>query len=207
MQIPETITQAETRVWQDSGLYDDLNNSLTSDQYTLTYALRGKNAVNGAYGVDLTAAADGANFKTTISTAQSTNLLGLYSWVAYVQKGGDTTTRIMVGRGEITVLQNIAIINPASAGYDGRSQLEIDLANVDAAISTVAAALATGQQVVKYTIGNRTVEKTPTNEMIDGLTNIRQDLARRLVKQRQQTAIANGEGDPRTVLTRFRSPS
>lgn len=46
MNIPELITQGETRVWKDGNLVDDLNAALTPPAWTLTYALRGAAAVN-----------------------------------------------------------------------------------------------------------------------------------------------------------------
>ena len=198
MKIPNQIMQGETRVWNDDVQYDDLNNALTSADWTLNYALRGATGVNGKYGVDLVATPNGSGWTTTLQTTDSANLLGDYKWAAFVQKGTDQTTRIIVGTGDLNVLQNIILIDPTKTGYDGRTQLEKDLAAVDAAIS----ARASGSTPLKYTIGSRQLENEPVKALLD----LRQDLVRRLVRMRQRASVANGEGDPRTVTMRFRSP-
>lgn len=198
MNIPDQLTQGTTRTWKDGVQYDDLNAEITSADHTLTYSLIGPVAVNGKFGVALVATPDGSGWITTITTAQSTDLIGLYTWVAWVQKGADATTKFQVGSGELTVIQDITLIDPATSGYDGRTQLEKDLAAVDAAIS----ARASGGTPYKYTIGSRQLE----NEPMSTLVSLRNDLQRRLVKMRQQNSILNGDGDPRTITMRFRSP-
>jgi hypothetical protein len=198
MNIPDQITQGETKTWKDDPFTDNIGNALSAPAYTLTYALRGPTAINSKYGVDLVATADGEGFSTTVTTAQSTDLLGRYDFVAFVQKGSDATTRVVVGTGIVTVLKNLALINPATTAYDGRSQLEKDIEAVDTAIT----ARANGSTPLKYTIGTRQLENEPIRELIA----LRAELRRRLVKQRQQETINNGGGDPRSVTARFRSP-
>ena len=204
MNIPDLITAGESRIWQDPVQYDDLGNSLTSDIWTLTYSLRGP-STGPAGGCDITATANGNGWQSNMTTALSSPLLGEYTWSAYVQKGSDATTRYVVGKGQLTILKNIAGISP-TAGYDGRSPLEIDITNIDLAVSRIAAALAAGDRYVRVVIQGREREVEATKEQIDGLLTARSDLARRLNKFRQQQMIKNGEGDPRTIKMRFRSP-
>ena len=206
MNIPDTITQGEKKTWKDSNLVDDLNNPLSAPTWTLYYAVRGPNAVNGVYGVNLVSTADGTGFSTTLNANDSANLLGYYNWVAYLQQGSDTTTRINVGKGDLYVLPDITLIDPTTQGFDGRSDNEKRFADIETAMTKVGQALAAGDNVVEYTIGGRHTRRQPTSELFTALQSQHMYLKRLVVKERQQDIINNGGGDPRHVTFRFVSP-
>lgn len=206
MMIPEKLTQGTTRTWKDGVLYDDFNSPLTSADYTLTYVIRGNVAVNGSYGCDIVAEADGEGWKTTLQTSDSVNLVGLYNWNAFVQKGDDATTKYKVGEGQVFVEEDISAIDPATAGYDGRTQFEKIVAQCDVAALACMNAMAAGNPVIKYSIGTRMFERQANDSTLNAIKDQRSYYANLLAKERIKNAILNGEGDPRTITVRFRSP-
>ena len=80
------------------------------------------------------------------------------------------------------------------ATFDGRSEAEVELAEVRAAIR----GLITGG-VAQYTIGTRTATKLDLPKLMERESNLKAIVAR----ERAAARLAAGLGDPRNLLVRF----
>lgn len=184
MNIPGSLAAGDSCTWQDGAARDNLGNALTSDAWTLRYYLR------GAQTLDLTATANGPGWTTTITAAQSAALTaGMFYWQASASKGAE---RITLGSGQITITANLAT---ATAVYDGRSESEKALDAINAEIS----ARLSGGTAEEYTIGNRSLKKTPMRELIA----LQSRYKTIVVRERQAQKIAQGLGNPRAMFIRF----
>jgi len=186
MNIPGQISAGDSLTWRDGAARDNLRNALTSDLWTLHYYLRGSQAL------DLTATADGPGWETTITAAQSATLSpGTVYWQASVSNGAD---RITLGTGTITVLADLKFTGNTGS-FDGRSDAEKALSAIDAEIS----ARLTGGMAEEYTIGQRSLKKTPMKDLIALQSRYKTIVAR----ERQAQKIAQGLGNPRAMYVRF----
>ena len=184
MNIPGQLASGDSLTWRDDSAVDNLNNSLTSDLWTLHYYLRGLQSL------DLTSTANGPGWQTTITATQSAGLTpGLFYWQAAVTQGSN---RITLGSGQIQITANLAA---ASGTYDGRTQSEIALDAINAEIQ----ARLTGGMVEDYTIGNRSLKKTPMKDLLEMQARYKTIVAR----DRQAQKIAQGLGNPRAMYVRF----
>lgn len=184
MKIPSELTSGDSATWEDTATTDNLGNSVDSSEWTLYYKIA------GAQTVTLTATANGSGWTTSITTTQSAALpAGDYFWQAYVTKVGG---RITLGSGQIKILQNFANV---SAGYDGRTQIKKDLDAVQAAIRSIIA----GGAVAEYTIANRSLRKTPMEDLLKLEAKLKGDLAQEEKKQK----VADGLGSGDTLRIRF----
>lgn len=184
MNIPGTLAAGDSITWQDASARDNLGNAVTSVDWTLNYYIRGTQSL------DLTATANGPGWQTTITAAQSDTLTpGTFWWQAAVSKGSD---RITLGNGQITITPNLA----AAAGtFDNRSQSQIALDAINAEIQ----ARLTGGMAEEYTIGNRSLKKTPMKDLLAMQSRYKSIVAR----ERQASQIAQGLGNPRALYVRF----
>jgi hypothetical protein len=185
MRIPSEIISGDTVTWNDDATHDTLGNSIASD-WTLTYYLRNTKQLT------VTATANGTGWTTTITAAQSATLPpGKYYWQASVSKSGQ---RLTLGTGTLTVMQDLAGLSN-TATYDGRTEAEVALAAIDAEIH----ARLTGGMAEEYTIGNRSLRKTPMKDLIELQSRYKMIVTR----ERQAQTIAQGLGNPRAVFVRF----
>lgn len=173
--------------WIDVSTSDNLGNTISSGDYTLTWYFSGPTAFN------VVSTADGDGWQTTltseITSAMKASRSPNYYWQATATNGSSTTT---IGSGRITIQKNLAT---AEAGYDGRTQAEQDLSAVQAAIS----ARINGGAVSEYVIGTRRLKNEPISELIALESRLKLIIS----KERQAQAIANGLGDPRNTFVRF----
>lgn len=184
MNIPGTIAAGDSLTWNDATARDNLGNALTSADWALHYYIR------GAQSLDLTATGNGPGWQTSITATQSATLEpGTFYWQAVATKGSD---RITVGTGTLKVTANLA---NATGIYDGRSQSEKALDAINAEID----ARLNGGMVEDYTIGNRSLKKTPMRDLIALQSRYKTIVAR----ERQAQSIANGLGNPRQMFVRF----
>lgn len=184
MKIPGTLAAGDSCTWQDASARDNLDNALTSDAWTLHYYLR------GAQSLDLTSTANGPGWSTSITAEQSAALTpGVFYWQAVAT---NASQRITLGTGQITITPNLS---SAAAGYDGRSQSQIALDAINAEIQ----ARLTGGMAEEYTIGNRSLKKTPMKDLIAMQSRYKSIVAR----ERQASQIAQGLGNPRALYVRF----
>ncbi|MET3134621.1 hypothetical protein AAKU55_004921 [Oxalobacteraceae bacterium GrIS 1.11] len=186
MKIMNILNAGDSASWRDAAWIDGRSGlRLTSADWTLTYQLRGPSQLA------LTAAADGEGWRTAIGSAASAALLpGAYAWAAYLSKAGE---RVTIGGGSLSILADLA----ASAGpMDARSLAERALADCEAALASFKSS---GGKVKSYTIGSRQTEYHSLTELMA----LRDFWQRRVNKERAQSAIANGRGNPRRLLVRF----
>lgn len=94
--------------------------------------------------------------------------------------------------GTVDVLPDI---RQFSAGFDARTQTEIDLENVQKAMR----AMISGGAVQEYQIGNRSVKKMS----MEALITLESKLKYQIARERRAKSIAAGLGDPSNVLVRF----
>jgi hypothetical protein len=175
--IPASFVAGDTVQWTD-GAFDGKGSST----YTLTYALRGESSLN----VTGVPTADG--WAVTMTAAQTNELpSGDYAWHAYLTSGSN---RYTVGSGVVKIEPNIAL---QSAGFDARSQIEQDLAAIEAEIR----ARATGGATIEYSIGNRSLKK----ESISALLSLRSALRTDLAREKQAKRLSEGVG--RSIGIRF----
>lgn len=175
--IPTSFVAGDTVEWTDSAF-----DGKSSSNYTLTYALRGE-ATLDINGVPL---ADG--WTVTIPSSSSNNLpAGDYAWQAFLTSSGK---RYTVGSGVVSVKPNIAL---QTNGFDARSQIEQDIAAVEAEIR----ARATGGATIEYSIGNRSLKK----ESISALLSLRSALRADLARERAAKRLSDGVG--RSIGIRF----
>jgi hypothetical protein len=131
MRIPNTLIAGDSAKWRDVSFQDALGNAVASADYALTYSFRGPRA-----GLDLVGVSYGSGWEFSLSTAQSAALnagkaIETWFWTAVATK---TDVRVTAGDGTLIVKPNLPAIS--TAGYDGRSQAEKDLAAVQLEIST-----------------------------------------------------------------------
>jgi hypothetical protein len=187
--IPPAIRNGDSLSWSDPAFRDNLGNLLTSASWTLIYSIRGPKTL------DVTAVADGEGFKSTISIANSASLdAGQYYWQAYLVDVLPTPTkRMTISDGQLQVLVDM---KGASAGFDGRSQTELDLD----AVQTAMRAIISGGAVQQYSIGNRHLQKMTMPDLIQ----LESRLKYRLARENKARSIANGQGNPHNMYVRFK---
>lgn len=184
MNIPAQLAAGDSVTWNDNAARDNLNNPITSVDWSLAYYFRGAQTLN------VTSTANGPGWTTTITAAQSANLsAGTLYWQAVATK---LTSRITLGTGTLKVTPNLVAV---SGVFDGRSEAEQALDAINAEIS----ARLTGGTTEEYTIGNRSLKKTPMKDLVALQSRYKTIVTR----ERQAQAIANGLGNPRALYVRF----
>lgn len=186
MNIFSQLQQGDSAYWDDDPFVDVNNVLYDSAGYTLTYELRGPVTLT------LNAVAQGQGWRTTLgTTASSTLTQGLYSWAAYAKAAG---VRITAGTGELTITPDLSAVTGV---YDGRSAAEIALAAAELAAATFKS---TGGLIKSYTIGGRTMQFQDAAQILSIISYWRA----RVINEQHAKSIANGLGDPRRLLVRFK---
>ncbi|MCG9891092.1 MAG: hypothetical protein MH252_08455 [Thermosynechococcaceae cyanobacterium MS004] len=178
LNVPKTFAAGDSVVWTDAEIYGADGLLFTSDVYSLSFAFRGTQALNAV------AVADGAGFKTTL-TATANIAPGDYFWQAYITKIS-TGERLTIAEGRTRVAPNLAALTTA---FDGRSETEKQLDQVNAAISARLA----GKAVAEYQILGRNLKYVPLTEL--------QEMRRQLHRELNQSAQAKNGRNRR--LARF----
>jgi hypothetical protein len=187
MNIPGQLSAGDSITWQDDAAHDNLGNVLSSDVWTLHYYLRA-----GTQALNLTGVANGPGWKTSIASADSAPLTpGVFYWQASVSNGSQ---RITLGTGTIKIIADLAF-SGSPADFDGRSDNEKALDAINAEIS----ARLNGGTAEEYTIGNRSLKKTPMKDLIAMQSRYNTIVQR----ERQAQKIAQGLGNPRQMYVRF----
>lgn len=191
MNVPPIITQGDTVTWRDSATSDNLGNSIQSPTWTLVWYFTGHHTLTVT-----STAYTGGGWQTSLTSAQTAAFHAgppsgppNYFWQATASNGSQKVT---IGTGTLLVNQDLST---AAVNWDGRTQSEIDLAAVQAAIS----ARVTGGVVAEYSIGSRRLR----NEPITALLELESRLKLMVAKEHQAQSIANGLGDPRNTFVRF----
>ena len=184
MNIPAVIVAGDSLTWRDDSATDNLGNQITSGTHTLTYAIR------GAQNLTLTGTPYLTGWEVSATAQQTATLLGTtYYWQAYATQGAN---RVTLGQGRLEVRKNFSTQN---AGVELRSQAQIDLDNVEAAIRSMIA----NKAVQEYSVAGRSIKKMALNDLI----MLRDQLRYQVTQERRQEMIANGQGDPHSLFVRF----
>lgn len=189
MNIPAQIRAGDTVKWRDSSSVDNLGNPIDSGSWTLTYYLRFNKNNEGA---TVVGSAYGTGWEFTIAQGTSATLdAGQWFWQAEATKAGEHVT---IGAGQLEVLPSLSYAGSPGA-FDGRSQAQIDLDAVQAAIR----AIITGGAVAEYTIGNRRLKKLEMTDLLALESTLKAQVKREQAAQLQ----ANGLGNPHNLYVRF----
>lgn len=187
MEIPSEIVQGNSVTWRDAATTDSLGNAITSADWTLTYYFGGPTTFN------VVGTAYSSGWEVSLSAAQTgamnDSLSANYFWQATVTKASQVIT---IGNGSLRIIKNLAT---AVAGFDGRSQTEIDLAAVQAEISS----RISGGTTIEYQIGSRRLRKEAMSELL----TLESSLKRQVYMEKAAQQMANGLGDPRQMYVRF----
>ena len=188
MPIPSIFRAGDTVRWRDPAGVNWLNESVTSADYALKYYLRA-NASGEAKEIIGTAYGTGWEFVIT-SASTSTMDAGTWWFQARATKTGDEITLF---EGQIEVKNQLTYTGTPGA-YDGRTQAQIDLDAVKAAIRAIIA-----NKASEYSIGDRTFKYADLSE----LRKRESQLKAEVVRERKANMIDNGLGDPHNYYVRF----
>lgn len=188
MNIPSTIQAGDTIKWRDSASSDSFGNAISSANWTLTYYLRTNTATEAA---TVIGSAYGAGWELTIAAATSAGFVaGQWYWQAIASYGSEKLT---LGAGQLQVLAALDYSGTPSA-LDGRTQAQIDLDAVQAAIRAIISG-----QAKQYSIGGRSFTKLDLADLMQRESTLKAE-----VKREQKAAlIANGLGNPHNLFVRF----
>lgn len=185
MNVPALIYAGDTVKWNEPATPD--YSSTTG--WAASFVLR--HATGNEHLAAITGVADGSGgWNFTITAAQSALLdANGHWWQLTVSKDAE---RYTLGTGTLSVKANI----PAAGNtYDGRTQSQIDLEAVRAAMR----AIVTGGATQEYSIGNRSLKKMSMPDLIALETKLIADVARDARADR----LAKGMNSGRAVYVRF----
>jgi hypothetical protein len=191
MTIPLQFRAGDTVAWRNLPTADALGNPITAaGGWSLTTYFRTQ--ATGAGGLTVSGTAVGQAWESTISAASTLAMaVGNWYWQTRAAKGSEAHT---LATGSSTVLAALSYSGSA-ASYDGRTQSQIDLEAVQAAIRAVIS----GGAVRRYMIGSRQLEKFSLAELIELESRLKARVAREQAAER----VANGLGNPGSTFVRF----
>lgn len=184
MNVPALIYSGDTVKWNEPATADYSSTASWVATFSLKHA-------DGNDALTVTGVADGAGgWNFTLTAVQTATLhASIHWWQLVVTKAGE---RYTLGTGDLAVQGDI----PASGNhYDGRSQSQIDLDAVRAAMRARIA----GGEVQEYSIGNRSLKKMPMADLIALETKLKADVAR----ENRADRLAKGLNSGRSVFVRF----
>lgn len=188
--LPSVITAGTTIEWVDEATTAGINKTISSPDWTLEYYLRTNTASEGHTATG-TQYSESTGWQFTISATDSAGFAaGNWFWVARAFKSSDV---FEIGSGELEVKQNLQYTGTPSA-IDNRSQNEIDLDAVTAAIRAIIA-----DKAAKYSIGGRSFERINLPE----LRAREAELKARVFSEKRYSLISQGLGDPKNLYVRF----
>tara|TARA_B100001769_G_scaffold248450_1_gene220145 strand:+ start:2457 stop:3038 length:582 start_codon:yes stop_codon:yes gene_type:complete len=188
--LPTVITAGTTIEWVDEATTAGINKTISSPDWTLEYYLRTNTASEGHTATG-TQYSESTGWQFTISATDSAGFAaGNWFWVARAFKSSDV---FEIGSGELEVKQNLQYTGTPSA-IDNRSQNEIDLDAVTAAIRAIIA-----DKASEYSIGNRRFKRIDLPE----LRAREAELKARVFSEKRYSLISQGLGDPKNLYVRF----
>lgn len=182
MAIPKIIVAGDTIKWSEpaTGVY-------SSPTWTRTVSLRHPTMTPA---INVVGAANAGGWDFTISATTSANIgTGVVYVQDYVSAGAE---RYTLATAEIECVANAAA---ASGTFDGRTQSEIDLDSVRAAIRAKIA----GGDVQEYTIGGRSLKKMAMADLLALESKLKSDVQ----SERRARRVAAGLNSGRNVFVRF----
>ena len=190
MTFPNEIRTGDYVQWRIPASQDVFGNSISSPDWSVVYYLRTNTGPLGAT-INSSAFNDGFQF-TIASNVTATFTAGTWFYQAVANKSGAEKQTIYTG--QFKVLESLEYSGTA-VNYDGRSQVEKDLATIQAAIRNIIS----GGAIHEYKIGTRTAKKYELSELIQLESRYKAEL----VREKQAEMIANGLGNPRATFVRF----
>ena len=188
--FPNEIRAGDYVQWRIPASQDVFGNSISSPDWSVVYYLRTN---TGPLGATISSSAFNDGFQFTIaSNVTSTFTAGTWFYQAVANKSGAEKQTIYTG--QFKVLESLEYSGTA-VNYDGRSQVEKDLATIQAAIRNIIS----GGAIQEYKIGTRTAKKYELSELIQLESRYKAEL----VREKQAEMIANGLGNPRATFVRF----
>jgi len=184
MNVPALIYAGDTVKWNETATAEYSSTS----GWVASFALRHS---TGNDALTIAGVADGSGgWNFTITAVQSAGLhANGHWWQLTVTKAAE---RYTLATGTLDVKANI----PAAGNtYDGRTQAQIDLDAVRAAMR----AIVTGGAAQEYSIGNRSLKKMAMSDLIALETKLKADVAREARADR----LAKGMNSGRAVYVRF----
>ena len=190
MTFPNEIRVGDYVQWRIPASQDVFGNSISSPDWSVVYYLRTN---TGPLGATISSSAFNDGFQFTIaSNVTATFTAGTWFYQAVANKSGAEKQTIYTG--QFKVLESLEYSGTA-VNYDGRSQVEKDLATIQAAIRNIIS----GGAIQEYKIGTRTAKKYELSELIQLESRYKAEL----VREKQAEMIANGLGNPRATFVRF----
>ena len=190
MTFPNEIRAGDYVQWRIPASQDVFGNSISSPDWSVVYYLRTNTGPIGAT-INSSAFNDGFQF-TIASNVTATFTAGDWFYQAVANKSGAEKQTIYTG--QFKVLESLEYSGTA-VNYDGRSQVEKDLATIQTAIRNIIS----GGAIQEYKIGTRTAKKYELSELIQLESRYKAEL----VREKQAEMIANGLGNPRATFVRF----
>ena len=190
MTFPNEIRTGDYVQWRIPASQDVFGNSISSPDWSVVYYLRTNTGPIGAT-INSSAFNDGFQF-TIASNVTATFTAGDWFYQAVANKSGAEKQTIYTG--QFKVLESLEYSGTA-VNYDGRSQVEKDLATIQIAIRNIIS----GGAIQEYKIGTRTAKKYELSELIQLESRYKAEL----VREKQAEMIANGLGNPRATFVRF----
>ena len=190
MTFPNEIRTGDYVQWRIPASQDVFGNSISSPDWSVVYYLRTNTGPLGAT-INSSAFNDGFQF-TIASNVTATFTAGTWFYQAVANKSGAEKQTIYTG--QFKVLESLEYSGTA-VNYDGRSQVEKDLATIQIAIRNIIS----GGAIQEYKIGTRTAKKYELSELIQLESRYKAEL----VREKQAEMIANGLGNPRATFVRF----
>ena len=170
----------------------DVKDYTPADGWALTYSFR---SVTGT-GFNITGAANSGNSGWEITVAPSTTAsytTGEYNWQAYVTKGSE---RYVVDNGVTVIHRNLNAL-AVGAVTDLRSHAKLMISKIQSVLEGRVDA-----DIENYSIGGRSINKIPVNELV----NILHTYEEKLDKEERKRRLANKHGSGRLIKARFNYP-
>ena len=188
--LPSEIVAGTTIEWVDEATTAGINETISSPDWTLEYFLRTNTASEGHIATG-TQYQNSTGWQFTISATDSAGFAaGNWFWSARAFKSGKV---FEIGNGELVVKQSLQYTGTPAA-IDNRTQTEIDLDAVTAAIRAIIA-----DKAAKYSIGGRSFERINLPE----LRAREAELKARVFSEKRYSLKSQGLGDPKNLYDHF----
>jgi len=194
MTFPSPIRVGDFVQWNIPSSQDYYGNSISSPDWSVVYYLRTN---IGPIGSTISSSAYNDGFKFEIaSNVTATFSAGNWYYQAVANKSGAEKQTLYTGKFEVLASLEYSGI---ALNYDGRTQVEKDLATIQTAIRNIIS----GGAIQEYKIGTRNAKKYELSELIMLEARYKAEL----VRERQAEMIDNGLGNPRATFVRFSEAS
>ena len=194
MTFPSPIRAGDFIQWDIPASQDYYGNSISSPDWSVVYYLRTN---IGPIGATINSSAYNDGFKFEIASNVTANFTaGNWYYQAVAGKSGTEKQTLYTGKFEVLASLEYSGI---ALNYDGRTQVEKDLATIQTAIRNIIS----GGAIQEYKIGTRNAKKYELSELIMLEARYKAEL----VRERQAEMIDNGLGNPRATFVRFNEAS